>query len=487
MDEKRANRIGWFIFGGVALGVVALGLLASSILERREQRGAALIQMQQPIKEWEADNSKWGVNFPREYNSWESTKQIQENTAYGGSGHRDYLERDPRLVVMWAGYPFAKDYNAPRGHFHSLEDVNGTKRINDKTPGTCWTCKSPDVPRLMSQIGPGKFYAQHFKDLKHEITNTIGCADCHNPKTMALQISRPALIEAFRRHGKDVNKSTHQEMRTLVCAQCHVEYYFKDKKTNYLVFPWDEGLKAEDFQKYYQKVGFRDWVHAISGAKMIKMQHPDYEVYQQGIHAFRNVACADCHMPYKSEGGIKFTDHQVRSPLYNVANSCQVCHRWSEDEVRSRVTGIQDKNREMLDRAEDAITALHLEIRDAMNRGATDQELEPAREKVMWAQMSWDYVAANNGMGFHAPQECARVLGRSVDLAQQGRLMIAQVRARRGGLDFVKVPDISTKEKAQSYIKPFVDAQNAQQSSGGKKADASPAKAEAALKKITKR
>ncbi len=462
-DIARANKIGWMILGGVAVGVVVLGLLASSILERRAERNIAVVQMIKPVKEWEADNAKWGINFPREFNSWELTKTMEANTKYGGSGIRDYLAADPRLVVMWAGYPFAKEYNQARGHYHSLEDVNNTKRINEKTPGTCWTCKSPDVPRLMSQMGTGEFYAHKFSDLKKEVNNPIGCVDCHDPSTMALRISRPALIEAFKRMGKDVNKSSHQEMRTLVCAQCHVEYYFKDKKTNYLIFPWDKGLKADDFEKYYEQHPHEDWVHAISGAKMLKMQHPDYEVFQQGIHAFRGVACADCHMPYKSEGGIKFTDHQVQSPLYNIANSCQVCHRWSEDDVRTRVTGIQDKNREMLNRAEDALTALHLEIGDAMKRGASDAELEPSRKKVSVAQMYWDYVAANNGMGFHAPQECARVLAKSVDIAQQGRLLIAQVRARRGQIDSVKQPDISSKLKAQAFIKPYVDMQKSKE------------------------
>ncbi|HEY3265842.1 MAG TPA: ammonia-forming cytochrome c nitrite reductase subunit c552 [Armatimonadota bacterium] len=463
MNNNKANRLGWFLFFGCALGVVVLGLLATSITERRAERKVATLQIIQPIGDWEADNSKWGVNFPREYASWERTKQMAENTKYGGSGYRDYLKADPRLVVMWAGYPFAKGYNQARGHYHSVEDVTSTKRVNQTTAAVCWTCKSPDVPRMMQKLGgPGAFYKETFDHFRGDIKNPIGCADCHNPKTMALQISRPALIEAFQRQGKDIRKASHQEMRSLVCAQCHVEYYFKDKKTNYLVFPWDGGMRADDFEKYYYKDGGHvDFVHAVSGAPIRKMQHPDFEVWSQGVHAFRNVSCADCHMPYTAEGGVKYTDHQVRSPLYNMANSCQVCHRWSEDEVRTRVSSIQDKTREMLDEAEDTIAPAHLEIGEAMRRGAADAELEKPRDLVSRAQMYWDYVAANNGMGFHAPQECARVLAKAIFLGNQSRLETTRVLARHGALGPVTLPDLSTVQKAQAYIQPFVTAQKA--------------------------
>ncbi len=459
MTEKR--HMGWFVFFGSALGVLGLGLLASSITERRQERVISQVQFKKPIGEWESDNSVWGVSFPREYNSWELTKQDSAYTKYGGSGFRDYLKDHPSLVVMWAGYGFAKEYNAPRGHYHAVEDVTDTHRRNEKTPATCWTCKSPDVPRLMAKEGPANFYKHKFDDYIGEVKNTIGCGDCHNNETMALQISRPALKEAFERMGKDITKVSHQEMRSLVCAQCHVEYYFKGKKENYLTFPWDQGLKVEDMEKYYSTAGHVDWVHAISGAKMIKMQHPDYEVYKQGIHAYRGVSCADCHMPYKAEGGIKFTDHQVRSPLENIENSCQVCHRWSEKDLRSRVEGMQDNHLQMLKNAEQVITELHLEIGDAMKLGATDAELDSARKMVSLAQMYWDYVAANNGMGFHAPQECARILNKAFKIASEGRTEIQRLRAKKGQLEQVVYPDISTKELAQAFIKPYVDAQKA--------------------------
>ncbi len=447
--------------GLAAVGIFVLGLLASSITERRAESVQARVQFMKPIDEWESDNQVWGISFPREFDSWESTKRMAELTKYGGSAARDHLAENPQMVLLWAGYPFAKGYNAPRGHMWAVNDVNNTLRRNATTPATCYSCKSPDVPRLMAQDGIAKFYSQKFDHYGLDVKNPIGCADCHDNKTMALRISRPALKEAFERQGKDVTKATHQEMRSLVCAQCHVEYYFKGKKEKYLTFPWDYGMSADRIEEYYEKHPHDDWTHAVSGAKMLKMQHPDYEVYSMGIHAFRGVSCADCHMPYKTEGGIKFTDHQIRSPLENVANSCGVCHRWGEKDIRSRVETIQDKSREMLKRAEEACTRLHLEIADAVRLGATDAELESARKLVRRAQMYWDYAGANNGMGFHAPQEVARVLNKSLDLATEGRIAVAALRAAKGAVQPVGKPDLATKEAAQAYIKPFVERQKA--------------------------
>ncbi len=457
MSENKNRTLSWAIFFACAIGAFVLGMLATSVTERRAEAVNSRVQFVKPIARWEADNAVWGASFPREFDSWLATGRMSERTRYGGSAPRDHLSEHPNLVVMWAGYPFAKGYNAPRGHFYAIEDVNTTKRISEKTPGTCYSCKSPDVPRLMEQFSPAKFYGTRFSEWSSEVTNTIGCADCHNNETMALQISRPALKEAYQRQGKDLSKATHQDMRSLVCAQCHVEYYFKGKEAQYLTFPWDEGMTIESIEKYYEKSGHVDFKHAISGADMIKMQHPDYEVYSQGIHAYRNVSCADCHMPYKTEGGIKFTDHQIRSPLENIANSCQVCHRWSEKDIKDRVFGMQDKHKEVLKRAEDAITRLHLEIGDAMKLGATDAELQSPRKAVGRAQMYWDYVAANNGMGFHAPQESARVLDKAMNIAMEGRLEITRVRAKHGALQPISMPDISTKEKAQAYIKQYVE------------------------------
>jgi nitrite reductase (cytochrome c-552) len=445
---------GWALLVAAAAATFVLGILAASILQRREEARQELPL--RPIGQWETESSKWGENYPREYETYKHMVDSTTRTKYGGASQRDYLEATPANVILFAGYSVAKEYRQARGHVHAVEDVTATKRVNEKTPATCWTCKSPDVPRLMNTMGPAKFYAARFDDLKTEITHPIGCLDCHEPNTMKLRITRPALREAFQRQGKDIDRASHQEMRTLVCAQCHVEYYFKGKG-NYLTFPWDKGTTPEQMEQYFDEANSADWTHAISKAKMVKIRHPDYEVYRTGVHAYRDIACADCHMPYRAEGGVKFTDHHLQSPLLNIANSCAVCHRWSEAEIRDRVEGIQDKVHQTRARAETMLAQAHFDIAAAREAGARDEELAGVRKLVRHAQLRWDYVAANNGMGFHSPEECVRILAAAIDLAGQCRVECARILAQHGTTKPVTYPDFTTKEKAQQLIKPFVE------------------------------
>jgi len=445
---------GWTLFGLTLGATFLLGLLAASVLERRQE--AKPPPPLRPIGELEMDSGRWGENFPRQHDAYRRMLDDSTRTKYGGADPRDLLAETPANVILFAGYGFAKEYRQAQGHVYAVEDVTRTQRVGPKTPATCWTCKSPDVPRLMGEMGIAEFYASNFLDLKDEVTHPIGCFDCHEPNSMKLRITRPALREAFERMGRDIDDVSHQEMRTLVCAQCHVEYYFQGPG-KYLTFPWDEGLGAELMESYYEASDFADWTHAISKASMVKMQHPDYEVYTTGIHAYRDVSCADCHMPYRTEGGVKFTDHHVESPLLNVAGSCAVCHRWGEDEIRSRVEAIQDKVREGRDRAEAALARAHFDVAGAMQAGATDDELQGIRGLVRGAQLRWDYVAAHNGMGFHSPQECMRLLGAAVDLAGQCRVECARILARHDVTTPVRYPDFSTKEKAQALIARFAE------------------------------
>lgn len=446
---------GWSMAVAALIATFLLGLLAASILQRREEATLSARPMT-PIGAWEMDAAKWGEDFPREYESYKLMADSAKETKYGGAAQRDYLEATPINVVLFAGYGSAKDYRQARGHVHAVEDVTKTLRVNAATPGTCWTCKSPDAPRLMHDMGIAKFYAAKFVDLKPQIAHPIGCFDCHEPNTMRLRVTRPALREAFRRQGKDVDQASHQEMRSLVCAQCHVEYYFK-KDGNYLTFPWDKGTTPEAIDEYFADAGFADFTNAVSGAAMVKLRHPDYEVYRTGVHAYRNVACVDCHMPYRSEGGAKFTDHHLQSPLLNIANSCAVCHRWSEDEIRRRVETIQDKVHEGRGRAEASLARAHFDVAAAAQAGADAKELAGVRKTLRSAQLRWDYVAANNGMGFHSPQECMRILAAAIDLAGQCRVECARILARHGVARSVDYPDCSTKKKAQAVIKLFLD------------------------------
>lgn len=448
--SKRKPWVNWLLFIATIVIVFALGLLASSVIERRSE-AKLYFQMAKEIPEWEPRNEVWGENFPRQYETYLSTLDTGFQSAHGGSAMIDYLEKYPELVVMWAGYAFSRDYNQGRGHYYAIKDIRETLRTDVPQPATCWTCKSTDVPRLMNEMGVENYYKGTWAELGHEVVNNIGCQDCHDPKTMNLRITRPALAEAFERQGKDINQATHQEMRSLVCAQCHVEYYFKgDGK--YLTFPWDKGFNAEDMEAYYDEIQHVDWVHKLSRTPMLKAQHPDYELYMTGVHADRGVACADCHMPYKRDGGMKFTDHKIQSPLANISGSCQVCHRESEAKLMANVYDRQHKVEELRRIVEINLARVHIEAKTAWDNGATEEEMKPVLQLIRHAQWRWDYVAAANGLGFHSPAEALRILGTSIHKAQDARILLTSFFAKKGINTPIELPDISTKAKAQEYI-----------------------------------
>jgi nitrite reductase (cytochrome c-552) len=450
---SRRPWVGWLLFLATVVLVFLIGLLSSSIVERRSESVA--LQVVKPIADWEPRNEVWGQNYPREYDSYRRTLQTDFASLYAGSVEIDYLKRYPELVVLWAGYSFSKDYKQARGHAYAVRDIRETLRTggtqNSPMVATCWTCKSTDVPRVMEENGVAQFYQGKWIDKGAEIVNPIGCQDCHDPRTMNLRITRPALIEALQTRGKDLETLTHNEMRSLVCAQCHVEYYFRDKTSNYLLFPWELGFSADEMEEYFDNLEFSDWTHGLSRAPMLKAQHPDYELYKTGVHASRDVSCADCHMPYRSEGGVKFTDHHIQSPLANVSNSCAVCHREETARLTQDVYERQDRIMELRRIAEKALAAAHLEAQIAWENGANQEQMRPVQRLIRHGQWRWDWVAAANGVGFHSPVEAMRVLGTSIQKAEEARRFLALILVSQGVEYPVALPDISTKALAQSH------------------------------------
>ena len=407
----------FFLTAVVAAG---LTLLLVNIFEKK-QEATLYPSVFKPVGDEETDPKVWGENFPFEYDSYKKTETNEGPTFYGGSDNYQKLDKYPNLKILFAGNPFSKDYREERGHYWAIEDVKNTQRRNEKTPNTCISCKSSNVLVDVKKMGAENFYKAMFSDVGGHYDKSIGCLDCHDPKTMELRVSRPAFIEAMQRRGIDVTKASRQEMRSYVCGQCHVEYYFKgDGK--YLTFPWDKGFQVDSIESYYDEYGFKDWVHETSGTPMLKMQHPEFETWSTGIHARSGVSCADCHMPYVKNGSVKVTDHWIRSPLKNVNNACQTCHKWSEQELTNRVKTIQDRTYETMYRTELAIIDAINAIKKAKDGGATDEQLAEARKLHRRAQMRWDFVAAENSMGFHSPQETLKTLGAAIDYARQSQL-----------------------------------------------------------------
>ncbi|MDI6802741.1 MAG: ammonia-forming cytochrome c nitrite reductase subunit c552 [Bacteroidota bacterium] len=411
----------------IILTIAVVGLLIN-IFEHKQEGRITYLQLKE-IPEGEPDPAVWRDNFPREYDSYiktMSTSELEDYSKYGrygGSESFQKLDKHPDYMRLFAGYPFGIDYKEERGHMNALQDMLASQRLGDKKPGTCMSCKSPQVPKLIDSIGAEAFYKIPVKDLaeKHGFKHSVSCADCHDANTMDLKITRIAFKEAMERRGIDLSKADRQQMRTYVCAQCHVEYYFKGPG-KYLTFPWDKGLNIDSIDSYYSEVAFTDWNHAETNSPMIKIQHPEFEFWSTGLHARSNVACADCHMPYKREGAIKITDHWIRTPLENISNTCLNCHRQSETEMKSRVLEIQDKTYQSMQKSEKAILAAMDVLKMAIQSGVSDKELEEARLLHRKAQMRWDFISAENSMGFHSPQESARILADARDFARQAEL-----------------------------------------------------------------
>lgn len=452
---------GWILFAGAMVVVFLLGLICSSLLERRAEVASVFNNRRTPMTDSiVAQNEKFAKDFPHEFESWSMTEDTSFVSENNSSQEVDVLEQRPEMVILWAGYAFAQNYNTPRGHRHCIEDLRkilrtgapGVEGGKELQPSTCWTCKGPDVPRLMREKGIGAFYGAKWSDWGSEMVNTVGCSDCHDARTMDLRPARPALYEAWQRAGKDVHKASHQEMRSLVCAQCHTEYYFEKDNNQYLKFPQDKGLTVEAAEAYYDSIKFYDYENPLSHAKILKAQHPGYEIFKQGIHGQRGLSCADCHMPYIQEGGVKYTDHHIMSPLAHIDRTCQTCHRQDAETLRQNVYERQRKCLEIRNRVEKELAAAHIEAKFAWDKGATEAEMKGVLEAIRRGQWRWDYAVASHGASFHAPQEVTRILGHALDYAHQARFLTAKVLAKHGYTGEVPLPDISTKAKAQAYI-----------------------------------
>ncbi|UCS94624.1 ammonia-forming cytochrome c nitrite reductase [Echinicola marina] len=453
----------WILFTLTAVIVFLLAMLAYSIMDRKTEARFAYVP-KVDINDIEPRDSVWGLNFPRQHQSYMKTRDTSFHSMYNSSGHVEVLEEDPELVILWAGYAFSKEYNQPKGHAHAVDDIRKILRTGapmeageGPMPSTCWTCKSPDVPRLMKELGVTEYYSKKWSDFGPEVINPIGCADCHNPESMNLTITRPALIEAFESMGKDINAASHQEMRSLVCAQCHVEYYFSKNTpgkegAQYLTFPWRDGMDEQSVEAYYDQIDFADWVNPISKTPMLKAQHPDYELYSLGVHAKRGVSCADCHMPYKTEGGQKFTDHHIGSPLSNVENSCFVCHREKKDDLITDVFERQRIIKEGSQKLMRLIAMAHIEAGKAWELGATQEQMDNIQLGIRHAQWRWDYAVASHGAAFHAPLATSSIVTSATGIIEETRIELVRLLADLGHNKPVEMPDFEDTEALQAYV-----------------------------------
>jgi nitrite reductase (cytochrome c-552) len=454
-SDLRSPRFRWVLVAVVAfLALVTFGIVAllTNIFERRQEARNPYVMFVE-VDDDTTDPEVWGVNFPLQYESFMRTVDY-ERTRYGGSDAipRQKLDMYPWLRTMWAGHAFSIDYRESRGHAYTLHDQDHTERVAQRPqPGACLHCHAAIMPayrslgngdvmegfRLLSRMPWNE--ARRVTDAQGQplINHPVSCVDCHNPDNMALRVTRPAFIEGMRayqaglgRANYDVNRdASRQEMRSFVCGQCHVEYYF-EPDNSLVVYPWSNGLKVENAIAYYDSVGFSDWQHGMTGGGMLKAQHPEFELWNQGIHARAGVSCADCHMPYGREGAMKVSDHHVRSPALNVQRACQTCHNVPEAELVERINTIQDRTHGLINRSGVALTDMINAITAARAAGIPDEALAPAIRLQREAQFRIDYIYSEGSHGFHAPQESARILAEALDMAREGQVIATMLHPR---------------------------------------------------------
>ncbi|TBR79907.1 ammonia-forming cytochrome c nitrite reductase subunit c552 [Campylobacter novaezeelandiae] len=520
-------------------GIIALVILIAGVLwlnndiSKKQQESLGGIDSKNFV-ELSDDNPTfdvWGKNFPDHLDMYLKVEQEKPiPTEYGGNLAYSKLIRYPQLTVLWAGYPFALDANEERGHFWVQVDQMDTARNNKDflnahgykafqgQPTACMNCHSGWTPWLIKNVAKNDWVAfnttkywtmiKNIPDNMSTPTNIpehqsihggkrmgVTCADCHNPNDMSLRLTRPAAINALVARGYEKDpiqgiKATREEMRTLVCSQCHVEYYFKPTGTKVkvigesiandntkkwwdgtqktydefdswrdgnqaieieadgleLVFPWAEWKKGQPFRiemfdDYYEKVRSifaKDWDHKITGAPMLKIQHPESELYSGGVHAANGVSCADCHMPYIRKGAKKLTQHNITSPLQDINSACKTCHTQSESYLKAQIKDIQNSVAYDLRTAEYAIVSLIQDIktlRDTLsnmpeyknNNQKINNELKEVLELHRKAQMRADFIGAENSTGFHNPREASRMLLQAVDMARLGQAKLVEI------------------------------------------------------------
>jgi nitrite reductase (cytochrome c-552) len=323
----------------VALVTAGVMLLGQSVMERRAEGERAVFNVVD-LDETVVDPEVWGQNFPRQFDGYQRTVDM-ERTRFGGSEAFDKLQDDPNLSTMFAGYGFGIEFNEERGHIYTLFDQEESARVTElDQPGSCLQCHAsntvayyeagveagappvtPDVgfddPRRVEAVlkGFAIVNALPYAEANELVEHPVSCIDCHDPRTMDLRVTKPGFLigvqelagsedplphlpsieewrEGDRAEPYDPNAlASRQEMRTMVCGQCHVEYYFKGEDKQ-LTYPWDRGIRADEILGYYDEVGQVDWTHAISGAGVLKAQHPEFELWNTGVHARSGVADA---------------------------------------------------------------------------------------------------------------------------------------------------------------------------------------------------
>jgi nitrite reductase (cytochrome c-552) len=408
------------------------------------------------VKDGEFDPEEWGKVYPLEYESWLKTRDPKPT---GKSRYKpgwdtdkimyDKLSEYPYLSLLYNGWGFGVEYNEPRGHFYAVKDQIAIDPSRLKPGGVCLACKSP-YHKTFTQKHGMKYLTAKFIDAVSMLPEKMretgpSCIDCHKNDTMGLTTNKLHIEKGLEMIGK--KELSQQEKRIMACAQCHITYYVprdRDMKVaDDVRLPWtgsswgDISIEniIKDLMTDFQRI---EWKQTVTGFAMPFIRHPEFELFtRQSVHFKANVACADCHMPYRRTGSYKISDHDVTSPLKADLRSCSQCHTESAVWLRDQVFAIQDRTLSLLNRAgyATAAAAKLFELANARHGAGTaiDQALyQKAKDAYMQAFLRLVFVGAENSTGFHNPTEAARVLGDAIAFSSKADALLRQLLAKAG-------------------------------------------------------
>jgi len=440
----------------IALFLFIAGISAVIILSCSPQKA----EMVRPVMIVDNDYepADWGKAYPVNYELW---KKTGEPSAAGKSKYKrgfdadrityDKLSEYPYMALLFNGWGFGAEYNEPRGHFYMVMDQLDVDQGRVKAGGVCLTCKTPYAPKMEKEMGKD-YYGKPYKEVHAMIPDQhkklgVACIDCHDNKDMSLKISRDfTLGKAFRAMGGDATKQTSQDMRSMVCAQCHVTYSVtKDANMNStgLFFPWQGStmgsISVENvIKKLRSDPSFGEWKQSVTGFKLAFIRHPEFELFSNNsVHWKAGAACADCHMPYTRVGSSKVSDHRITSPLKNDMKACMQCHTETVEWLRNQVIAIQDRTVSLMMRAGYS-TAVVAKLFEKVN---TVQESGKNIDKALYDKAKDYYeeafyrvvfIGAENSVGFHNPTEAQRNLGDAVAFAEKAEGLLRQALAKAG-------------------------------------------------------
>lgn len=322
---------------------------------------------------------------------------------------------------------------------------------------TCIQCKTSDHIlkwKFMGDKDPRAKWdrTSDLVEIAKETNNPMGCIHCHDPHGTQPRIVRDALIQTLEKGsaifaGKDgktdlqvisfrdgfrkigIMKKADSRM---MCAQCHVDYAcspgfefdsgkkvgYDDQRVNHIPLVGPKELLAHSKEQ-----NFYEFRHAVTGARLVKIRHPEAETFRGSVHDRAGVTCADCHMPVmKNKQGKNYKTHMVIKPKNHIKEACLNCHAHKGATVEQKLYQLeaaQNYIRGKMRKAEYWLGQLIDTYAAAKRWGVDDATLARAREKHEEAHVLWEWWTAENSDGFHNPDLARDSLTASISASKE--------------------------------------------------------------------